>query len=872
MAIKTKEELFGDDGANGPRVPVSETNPPGTSAANRGVQFGEAVKSDTANRAPYALAENDEDLDRRLKLFESTGLDAAYRAGETEDPEEGRIITLDGGAVETVSELGADFEQDSANAHFRANMLGDSDGLSVGFEVRGKAAAAFLYSEKIGPSRYSNLTTNPMNCTLNDSGSGSNYLTVNDPGRVFRDGSNLTDLIPGFDLVFVTEVVSGLVKVCRIFTIIDQFTVGLRALSGDMVSWGANTAATFVVARMRAANWSASFGSRPDASETNVMAGGGNESPSALILIPGADSPTDPGGAQEALRVYRKTPEGLLRTTMVIGREGELRYQRHDPDTGAETRAMRTLGPPVLTHDVREPNGSGTYSQTYPAGYQAGMFSRFHGGTVFHSNLTTQDTPSAWSGDAVLAGNFPAIFDVGYDTITLPDTPTTGLAALRNLLCGGALLQCVSSSNSALVGFYWLLERSAGSDDTYVLRDINGSTPVFTDDSGEFLLLPLVHAFGNQIPMSTVERPDGSTTSSPPGSVFRTSLDVHGTFRGLEATASPPAYRRIVYEISTSGFQHRGDGFFGGALEVGGNGSFGGDTLEVPDGVVYGQGHVYNDPGGVFSYPTKRIQIPLEMGCPEDNDGLFLSSGTALTVNVATSGASSLTVTGSVPAWLTPGDRLRISAASSVEHIISGISGSIISVVPNLPATFSSGDEIVVYKLQSAKAWRYLDSPPNHSQAYRGWFAYNPRGIIRFPIMLPAQTILTGARVLVWTHARTDDVLAGGVRHTVAGVSRRAVVDFATPTAPSYTAVGATASPPDAGSGLRTLELVTGDVSMDSAHNYYIYVQAGSDGPGSPGAYNNPSLLINGNTDVVLAVEIDVEVIDAFQTSNVSIY
>lgn len=88
MAIKTKEELFGDDAGNGAKVPVSTSAPAGHGPNNRGVAFGEPVTSAVANRMTYALAENDEDLDARINshVTETTGAHAASAISITPTP------------------------------------------------------------------------------------------------------------------------------------------------------------------------------------------------------------------------------------------------------------------------------------------------------------------------------------------------------------------------------------------------------------------------------------------------------------------------------------------------------------------------------------------------------------------------------------------------------------------------------------------------------------------------------------------------------------------------------------------------------------------------------------------------------------------
>ena len=77
MAIKTAAEMFGDNAGFGTRVPISFTNPSAYSSGNRGVGFGEQLTSAVANRPHYELALNDEDLNTRLAVFETQGIDGA---------------------------------------------------------------------------------------------------------------------------------------------------------------------------------------------------------------------------------------------------------------------------------------------------------------------------------------------------------------------------------------------------------------------------------------------------------------------------------------------------------------------------------------------------------------------------------------------------------------------------------------------------------------------------------------------------------------------------------------------------------------------------------------------------------------------------
>lgn len=120
MPFKSAAEMFGDGGGFGPAVPYSTSNPPGTSAGNRGIQFGEQLTAAIANRTSYALAENTDDLNTRLSVFETGGLDAAYEAGNLIDVE-----AADGG-VEIVNVTDA-----TDNLYLGRSVAGAGDALKV---------------------------------------------------------------------------------------------------------------------------------------------------------------------------------------------------------------------------------------------------------------------------------------------------------------------------------------------------------------------------------------------------------------------------------------------------------------------------------------------------------------------------------------------------------------------------------------------------------------------------------------------------------------------------------------------------------------------------------------------------------------------
>lgn len=193
MAYKTAPEMFGDGGGFGPVVPYSTSNPPGTSAGNRGIQFGEQLTAAIANRTHYALALNTDDLNTRLATFEAGGLDAAYANGAIGPRGGGREITKDGGAVETVSALAAQYVDDISNAHFRANAFGDT-AKGGGYDFRAQLAVngyGYLSRTTFSPSVSYTAIGASAAVTMNPGGAGADIARF---GANVRDVSGNTDV------------------------------------------------------------------------------------------------------------------------------------------------------------------------------------------------------------------------------------------------------------------------------------------------------------------------------------------------------------------------------------------------------------------------------------------------------------------------------------------------------------------------------------------------------------------------------------------------------------------------------------------------------------------------------------------------------
>lgn len=309
MAFKTKEEMFGDGGGYGAAVPYSTTNPPGTGAGNRGVQFGEQVTAAISNRAHYALALNDEDLNARVVIYETDGLDATYDLGTAAIAGGGRVINKDAGAVEAVS-AHATTLGDTENDHalFRANTLADTVGIAIGFDFLDErvgasgqtgndAAAGFLDRRIFAQAAGDTILTDSVAATLNPGGALATTVRVS-AGQL-HTGGLATDVLLGVDLVEVMggTAYDGLYVLGAPGGADTDMTV--VRLDASVPAFAANTACTIRVVRPQFATW----GTHAGAGRLTGTAVAG----APLILIPGAVDSADTLGSQTALEMWART-------------------------------------------------------------------------------------------------------------------------------------------------------------------------------------------------------------------------------------------------------------------------------------------------------------------------------------------------------------------------------------------------------------------------------------------------------------------------------------------------------------------------------------------------------------------------------------
>lgn len=342
MPFKTKEEMFGDGAGFGTQVPVSTANPAGYASGNRGIGFGEQLTSAVANRTHYALALNDEDLNDRIVVFETEGLDAAYDLGSIGSTGGGRFITKDGGAVETISLLATGYADDPSNAHFRANATNDTAAISTGFDFASgsdgahNGFAGFLDRRAVS---FAEATVTEFDfeepAELNPGGAGGDIIQLTAASKRYRSTAGSSLLLVGVDLI---EVIGGSgpgLYYIHALGPTDE-AVRVRGLDGSTPVFSPDDPVT--VRHYRPAFVTAG----PSSARTTIRGSVLTAQPgqdSALDILPGQAGIGDVGGSDIALRVRRSGSDGSPLDALVVDALGRISIPA--PQSGAETEVPR---------------------------------------------------------------------------------------------------------------------------------------------------------------------------------------------------------------------------------------------------------------------------------------------------------------------------------------------------------------------------------------------------------------------------------------------------------------------------------------------------------------------------------------------------
>jgi hypothetical protein len=627
MAFKTAAELFGDDGANGAAVPYSTTNPAGTASANRGIQFGEQLTAEIANRPHYALALNDEDLNDRLVVFETDGLDAAYRLGDTAVAGGGRVITLDDAAVETVSSHATNLGRDISNAHFRANATGDLADGGGGFEFNGLVGSA----QHVARYGFMDRRSFPLNtartvvaisqaAVLNLASVGATKLTLS--SGQWMDGSSNTDIIPLLDMV---EILSGAYAGVYVISALDSASQAtLQHLDGTSPSFAADTAVTFRLCRpffMTSAPYSGSTTAHLARGVTIAGLPTDNVGDAALTIIPGGRGGLDADGTDGhpwALRIKRATVTGATANQFSITAAGSVRNFTTSVDKTTGDRGT-AWGSPAFHHIATA--GSAGYECSFIGTPSDSALDNYYGLFVGEHRGTHAFTFSATG--------------LGFEF-----TPTDGI---EDSVHNGQLIEVLTPSDQS--GIYRIINADTGSTSplTVTVEQLDGTDVSWpTGGAGTFRFFTGVAAgrFTLKIPSQTAVLEGGFLQDDVHASMMITAPQRNAA---SGATTSDVGLMIFAREETNDAFircatrtqevfalNADGDIDMDGALNVGGAGAFNGAITGFSLGLVgtaEASGYDYSSP------PARVVIVPLTSFQPN-------GAGSSTTTHNSTSGVS----------------------------------------------------------------------------------------------------------------------------------------------------------------------------------------------------------------------------------------
>lgn len=322
MAIRRSIELFGDDDANGPRAPIDLNPGAGLGAQNRAVAFAEGLTSACVNRTTYALALNDDDLNARIGAFEAGGLDTVYRLGEQNQPGGGRVVHIDGGAIEARAAPATNYAMDRANACFRARIEDATIDGGGGFDFVARAGGSgdaspgrggwgYLDRRAIvfpGPTTRLALT---QAGTLNPNGAGAALVSVAGGNGGYFGASGESLLVPNVDLLEILDTLYAGLYVVTSTT--NDTRVPVVRLDGTAPNFAPNTEVTFRVFRPVFSTAAGRFGASPTYGVRFVgMPGESDTSPAVSLLQPSASSLLVAGYTRTGVRVFSVDGAGAI--------------------------------------------------------------------------------------------------------------------------------------------------------------------------------------------------------------------------------------------------------------------------------------------------------------------------------------------------------------------------------------------------------------------------------------------------------------------------------------------------------------------------------------------------------------------------------
>jgi hypothetical protein len=595
MAIKTAAEMFGDGGGFGPAVPYSTANPPGTSAGNRGIQFGEQLTAAISNRPHYALALNDEDLNMRLASFETGGLNAAYDLGTLGPAGGGRSITIDAGAVALNVANTAMYGQDIANAGLRVSNTGASINGVVGVEhvSNGGAYSHFLGRRRGGGAGDTTDLSGVGGATLNVGGAGATRITTTTPGTFFHV-SGATELMLGVDMLEISGApgYNGLYIIHALGP--TDTTAELRRLDGSSPVFPANTACTYTPYRPTFAT--GDQGTSQPVVNGGFFAGAPEASQPALLVIGGASGILNTSGGREyggstrALRIGYRALTGAVSTATEFDTFGRLSFET--PAFADELEANREQVERFGNYAVYI-DKTGQVDNTYETGL---VVAGYDTGGGRHR----LDIASLLGAETALVGSL----GFGFDT----NSPLDGTISINSgisfgnesHLGPGAVVEILTPTSRA--GFYMVSSIETHNPDDIQLMRLDGAVPAFPTSGTGTARVHTLSALG-RLPQLAVDSLEiGATGTVTPASLLTANPRYDDSAAGVFVTPSDEGSRRHhAWRALAMGEQFAEEI---GSLDSGGNLRVRGDFLYGPN--TYGT--------SVLPLRTKEINLELGVG------------------------------------------------------------------------------------------------------------------------------------------------------------------------------------------------------------------------------------------------------------------
>lgn len=489
MTFKTKEEMFGDGGAHGAQVPISTSNPAGHNATVRGIGFGEGVTSAIGNRAAYALALNDEDLNDRIVPFETTGLDAAYRNGLADTPENGRKITLDGGAIET---LGGAVD-DILLAHIRTAIDADEVGIdAAGF------GTALVHRAPVTLTGNTVISSSGTAGTLNPSGAGADLIEIGGGGTKFSTSGD-TAMLVAYDLIEVSgSATPGEDGLYRVVAFVSDIRVQVVDRYGDPAFFASTGSATIKVHRI-----TVTLG------ESTIA--GAATAPTGLPTIYAAHQKENP--PTSCFGVLEVASDGETATVrFVVLPDGNVKII-YDNTEKTDTEMAQLPAPLYLETSTSRNDGAASAAAVImnPALYIVdGVISA--PSVTATPFLELNQVRYTWTVPSAGLVDIPAAIDfvAGTNKIEFSDDATV---LVDNLLAGN-IIRLVGTSRD---GFYILKEKDETvGNGRLTLKLFDNSSPVFPAGSGTAMLYAVSRGHNGLSPFLTIS----PTNLGPLGDIF----------------------------------------------------------------------------------------------------------------------------------------------------------------------------------------------------------------------------------------------------------------------------------------------------------------------------------------------------------------